>query len=64
LTLFEAKLREKIADELTRLRSNLESRGTVQSFEDYQFLIGQIKAFERVIEAYFDEVNEDLSKEK
>lgn len=61
---FEFKLGKKIEDELTRLRANLEARGTVQSFEDYQFLIGQIKALERVSTAYFDEVNEDLNKEK
>jgi len=36
----------------------------VQSFEDFKFLTGQIDALKRVKDSFFDEVNEDLNKEK
>lgn len=64
VTPFEAKLAKRIDEEIVRLRESMETRGVVQSFEDYRYLIGQIDALKRVQTSYFDEVNEDLNKEK
>jgi hypothetical protein len=64
VTPFESKLEKRIDEELTRLRSSLENRAAVPTFENYHYFIGQIDALKRVIESYFDEVNEDLNKEK
>ena len=64
MTPFEAKLAARIDEEITRLRVSLETRGVVQSYDDYKYLIGQIDALKRVSESYFDEVNEDLNEEK
>lgn len=64
MTPFEAKLAARIDEEITRLRVSLETRGVVQSYDDYNYLIGQIDALKRVSESYFDEVNQDLNEEK
>jgi len=64
VTPFEAKLAARIDEEITRLRVSLETRGVVQSYDDYNYLIGQIDALKRVSESYFDEVNQDLNEEK
>jgi len=64
VTPFEAKLAARIDEEITRLRVSLETRGVVQSYDDYTYLIGQIDALKRVSESYFDEVNQDLNEEK
>jgi hypothetical protein len=42
----------------------METRGVVQSFDDYRYILGQIDALKRVANSYFDEVNDDLNKEK
>jgi hypothetical protein len=63
VTQFEAKLAQRIDEELTRLRQTLENRAAV-NIETYHYLVGQIDALKRVVESYFDEVNEDLNKEK
>lgn len=64
MTPFEAALAKRIADEIELLRSNLEQRGTVQNIEDFRFLTGRIFSLRLVVDSYFDEVNEDLNKEK
>ena len=64
MTSFEAKLAQRIDEELGRLRSSLENRAAMPTFENYHYFVGQIDALKRVVESYFDEVNEDLNKEK
>ena len=61
---FEAKLAQRIDEELVRLREQLETQGAIQNFDDYKFIAGQIFALKRVANSYFDEVNDDLNKEK
>ena len=64
MTPFEAKLAKRIDEELERLREQLESPAALKTFDEYKFISGQIFALKRVQTAYFDEVNEDLNKEK
>lgn len=47
-----------------RLRNVLESNASIHGIDDYRFIVGQIFALKRVTESYFDEVHEDLAKEK
>lgn len=63
MTPFEAKLAQRIDDELTILRGALETRGAVQTIDDFRFITGQIFALKRVTDIYFDDVNSDLNKE-
>lgn len=64
---FEEKLAERIEEELIRLRTNLENRTSMlfagESGGNYDYTVGQIDGLKRVLE-YFDEVNEDLRKER
>jgi hypothetical protein len=46
------------------LRGILESNASIHGIDDYRFIVGQIFALKRVVDSYFDEVNEDLNKEK
>ena len=64
MTDFEAKLADRISEELLRLREMLETPGSMLTFEEYKFVAGQIFALKRVVNSYFDEVNEDLAKEQ
>jgi hypothetical protein len=42
----------------------LETRGAVQTIDDFRFITGQIFALKRVTDIYFVDVNSDLNKEK
>lgn len=42
----------------------LEAPAGIRDISDYKFVTGQIFALKRVTESYFDEVNDDLNKEK
>lgn len=64
MTPFEIKLAKRINEEITRLRGGLENMAAVPTFEKYHYFVGQINALKMVVEFYFDEVNEDLNKEK
>jgi hypothetical protein len=68
VTPFEAKLSQRIDEELTRLRGILENRTSMlfagKAGGNYDYTVGQIDALKRVSVDYFAEVNEDLNKEK
>jgi hypothetical protein len=64
VTPFEAKLAFRIDEEIKRLRGHLENRAVIIDFRMYDYTSGQIDALKRVSTSYFDEVNEDLNKEK
>ena len=59
-TQFETELRKRIAEELVRLRSNLETVGTVKDYSDYKHICGQIFALKRVSEA-LDDINQTIN---
>jgi len=61
---FEDELKKRIAEELTRLREILENNASVTDIAQYKFLIGQIFAYHRVTDNYFDEVNTKLNEAK
>ena len=54
---FEAELQQLIVEDIERLQGNLESTGTIQSYDDYRHVVGQISALRRVINNYCDEAN-------
>jgi hypothetical protein len=64
LSPFEAKLAQRIDEELSRLREQLENRVVINDMSAYSYRVGQMDGLKRVIDSYFHEVNEDLAKEK
>ncbi len=61
-TLFERELTKRIDEELVSLRETLESPSGIQSFEQYKFIIGQIRQLDKVKNQYFDDVNKVINE--
>jgi hypothetical protein len=61
-TQFEALLRQRIAEEIERVRVNLGAGTSVKNYEDYRHQTGKIAAFERVLGVICDDVNTEINK--
>ncbi len=59
---FESELKKRIIEEIGRIREMMENSSSVNDIAQYKFLVGQIFAYRRVTEYYFDEVNTKLNE--
>ena len=59
---FESELKKRILEEIERIRDILETASGVDDFAQYKFLAGQLFAYKRMTENYFDEVNTKLNE--
>lgn len=61
---FEGEFKKRIGEEIDRIRDILEAGTSVTDLSQYKFLIGQIFAYKRVINDYFDEVTDTLNRKE
>ena len=61
-TQFEYELRKRIAEELDRLRSHLETPSTVADYPTYRDLVGQIATLKRIADSWCDDINKLLNE--
>jgi len=54
---FEAELQQLVAEEIARLQANLQAPGTIQTYDEFRYVVGQINALDRVVNNYCDEAN-------
>jgi hypothetical protein len=59
--IFEAELKARIEEEITRLRMNL-GDGCAADMPQYQKIVGQIEAYNTVVRDYCDEVQTEINK--
>ena len=59
--IFEAELKARIEEEVTRLRTNL-GDGCAADYSQYLRITGQIEAYNTVVRNYCDEVQTEINK--
>jgi ADP-glucose pyrophosphorylase len=59
--IFEAELKARIEEEITRLRINL-GDGCAADYPQYLRIVGQIDAYNTVVRDYCDEVQTEINK--
>jgi hypothetical protein len=59
---FETELKKRIAEEIERINGILAEGQAVKDYADYKHLVGQLFAFNRVINTYCDEVQTEINK--
>lgn len=62
-TQFEFELKRAIGEEVKRLSDIMTNTRSIRSMEEYQYNLGQIAGYRRVVE-YFDDVNKRISEGK
>jgi hypothetical protein len=61
-SLFEAELKKRVGEEIASLTEMVVNPQVTKSYENYQFLAGQIFALKRVFDIYCDEVQTEINK--
>ena len=61
-TQFEAELKKRISEEVERLRDIIEDGTSVESFDQYKNIVGQLRALRRTVNEFFDDANTAISK--
>jgi hypothetical protein len=61
-TQFEHELKKRIGEEIERLASNLVIGTSIQDYAQYQHVVGQVAAYQRVATEFCDDANTELDK--
>ncbi len=61
-TQFEAKLKDRITEEIDRLKENLARSTASMDYAEFRHIVGQIAALRRVIDGYCGEVEDAINK--
>ena len=61
-TQFAIELRKRIAEELKRLRDEMDAGLAIKDYAQYQHYVGNIQSLNRVLDEFIDDVNSKLNQ--